>query len=140
MKTLAVIVAVLIGITGLYVANKVQTAGVGSVLEGGESQATSTAANAVYGAFTGDQLLKTGRGTLSAVIITGANTGVLNFYNATTSNVLLRTGNIASSTILLASFPASTVAGEYMLDAVFTTGLLLELETGLMPTTTIMYR
>jgi len=100
--------------------------------------ATSTASNGLYGAFTGDQLVKTGHGTLGSVVITGANTGIVNFYNATTSDATKRV--TASSTILIASFPASTVAGTYTFDASFTDGLLVELESGLIPTSTINYR
>lgn len=113
---------------------------IASVSQGSGYNATSTAGGAVYGAFTGDQLLKTGWGTLGSVVITGANTGIVNFYNATTSNVLARTKNIASSTILMASMPASLVAGTYVFDTVFTSGLLVELESGIMPTTTITWR
>lgn len=113
----------------------------GSIRVGDELFATSTAANAVYGAtITGDTLIKTGTGALGSVIITGANTGIINFYNATTSNVSARTGNTATSTILLASFPASAAAGTYTFDVVYTTGLLVELESGLMATSTITYR
>jgi hypothetical protein len=114
--------------------------GLGSVARSGEYHATSTGASNVYGAFTGDTLIQTGAGTLGSVVITGANTGVVNFYNATTSNVLARTGQRASSTLLMASIPASTVAGTYTFDVSYTDGLLLELESGLAPTTTITYR
>lgn len=112
-----------------------------SIRVGDEYMATSTAANAVYGAaITGDTLIKTGTGALGSVIITGANTGIINFYNATTSNVLARTGNPATSTILIASFPASAAAGTYTFDVTYTTGLLVELESGLMATSTITWR
>ena len=113
---------------------------VGSVSQGSEYVATSTAADNVYGAFTGDQLLKTGHGVFGSVVITGVNTGIVNFYNATTSDVTKRTGNIASSTILMASIPTNMATGTYTFDVVFTSGLLVELETGIMPTTTITYR
>lgn len=102
--------------------------------------ATSTAANSVYGGFTSGRVLKTGTGTFGSVVITGANTGIVNFYNATTSNVNQRTGQKASSTILMASIPASAAAGTYTIDGLFTDGLLVVLEGGNMPTTTITYR
>lgn len=112
-----------------------------SVAVTNEYMATSTAASSVYGAtVTGDSLIKTGTGSLGSVVITGANTGVINFYNATTSSVLKRTGQPATSTILLASFPASAAAGTYTFDIVYTTGLLVELESGTMATSTITYR
>lgn len=113
----------------------------GSIIQGFEYNSTSTAANSLYGAQTASEvLLKTGAGSLAQVTITGANTGVLNFYNATTSNVNLRTGNTPTSTILIASFPASAAAETYIFDAQFTTGLIYVLEDGNLPTTTIMWR
>lgn len=113
----------------------------GSVNQANEYLATSTAASTVYGAtITGDTLIKTGQGALGSVVITGANTGVINFYNATTTNVSARTGNTATSTILLASIPASAAAGTYTFDVFYTTGLYVDIESGNMPTTTITYR
>jgi hypothetical protein len=112
----------------------------GSVSVTDEYNATSTAASTVYGAFTTGRLIRTGTGSLGSVVITGANTGIINFYNATTSSVLLRTGQKASSTILMASVPASAAAGDYVFDSLYTDGLLVILEGGIMPTTTITYR
>ena len=92
----------------------------GSVNVTGEYYATSTAGGTVYGAtITGDNLIRTGQGTLGSVVITGANTGIVNIYNATTSNVTKRTGQPATSTILLASFPASVAAGTHTFGAGF---------------------
>ena len=113
----------------------------GSIRSGDEYVATSTASNAMYGStITGDKLIKTGYGSLGSVVITGAGTGIWNIYNATTSNVLNRTGQPATSTILLASFPASVAAGTYVFDVTYTTGLLVELESGIMATSTITYK
>ena len=112
----------------------------GSVSVTDEYIATSTATNSVYGAFTTGRLIKPGQGTLGSVVITGANTGIVNFYNATTSNVLKRTNNTPTSTILMASIPASAAAGTYTIDGLYTDGLLVVLESGNMPTTTITYR
>lgn len=113
----------------------------GSAMQGMEYQSTSTAASSVYGAQTASQvLLKTGQGSLAQVTITGSNTGIINFYNATTSSAALRTGQAASSTILIASFPASTAAGTYTFDASFVSGLLMTREGGNQPTSTIMWR
>lgn len=113
----------------------------GSVIQGNEYQSTSTAASTLFGAQNAQtSLLKTGQGSLAQVVITGANTGVLNFYNATTTDINKRTGNTATSSILIASFPASTVAGTYTFDAVFTTGLVYDVYSGNVPTTTIMWR
>lgn len=134
---LAVIVIAVIG-GGIFLGK--DNGAQGSVTQGNEYVATSTADSTIYGAFTGDQLLKTGHGSLGSVVITGANTGIVNFYNATTSSVLDRTGNKATSSILMVSMPASLVAGTYTFDVAFTDGLLVELESGLMPTTTVTFR
>lgn len=139
--TYSIIGILLVGTFIAYLMSMQPWGVVGSVVQGNEYQATSTAANALYGARTdAEGLLKTGYGSLAQVTITGANTGILNFYNATTSNVNLRTGNKATSTLLIASFPASAAAGTYTFDATVSTGLLYVLEGGLMPTTTIMWR
>ena len=140
-KNILAVALLLIAVTIATLALQAPREAYGSARPGDEYMATSTAASNVYGAtVTGDRLLKTGSGALGSVIITGANTGVVNFYNATTSSVLLRTGGAATSTILLASFPASAAAGTYTFDAEYTNGLLVELESGTMSTSTITYR
>ena len=109
--------------------------------EASDYQATSTAASTVYGVnLTTSGTIKSGFGSFGSVIITGANTGIVNFYNATTSDVNKRTGQVATSTILLASFPASTAAGTYVFDTQFTYGLYIDLISGAMPTTTVTFR
>lgn len=106
-----------------------------SVIEGQEYNATTT-----YGAHPqGERTLKTGAGSLGSVIITGDNTGLITFYNATTSDVNLRTGNTATSAITVADFPASSPEGTYTFDAVFTTGLLM-VTTGTPATSTVTWR
>ena len=113
----------------------------GSVSVTNEYQATTTAAGTAYGStITGDSLVKRGLGTFGSLVITGAATGVINFYDATTTNVNSRTGNKATSTIHIASIPASLAAGTYVFDHEFTDGLFLDLDSGTMPTTTITYR
>lgn len=135
-------VAILLAVIGIVsVVMQTPRDAYGSVSVSNEYVATSTASGTVYGAtITGDKLIKTGYGVLGSVIITGAGTGIWNIYNATTSNVLARTGSVATSTILLASFPASVAAGTYTFDVTYTTGLLVELESGVMSTSTITYR
>lgn len=110
------------------------------VTAGNEYEATSTAASTVYGAGAIDALLKTGQGSLGSVIVTGAATGAVNFYDATTTNVLKRTPGKATSTILLFSLPPSLAVGTYVVDTTFTDGLLLDLDNGTMPTTTVTWR
>lgn len=115
----------------------------GSVSVTDEYLATSTAANAVYGAtITGDTLVKTGAGVFGSYVITGANTGVVNVYNATTTVVGAggRAASKATSTILLASFPASIAAGTYTFDVAFTDGLYFDLVSGAVATGTLTYR
>lgn len=123
----------------VYFGSIAPTLTVGSVVQGNEYVATSTAANSVYGAsVTASKLLKTGQGSLGSVVVTGANTGIVNFYNATTTDVTQRI--TATSTILIASIPASLAAGTYVFDATFTDGLYIDLVGGNMPTTTVTYR
>lgn len=114
----------------------------GSVTVGNEYLATSTAASDVYGAFKTDALVKSGSGTFGSLVVTGANTGVLNIYDATTTVVGAggRAAAKATSTILIASIPASMAVGTYTFDVAFKDGLLFDLISGLMPTTTITYR
>ncbi len=83
--------------------------------------------------------MQSGPATLGSVVITGAAAGVINIYDATTSNVNLRTGNVPTSTILKATFPASAAAGTYTFDTTVTNGLYVSI-LGTMPTTTITYR
>ncbi len=111
-----------------------------SVAQGSDYNSTSTAASNVYGAQTLSTLLKTGYGSIGSIVITGANTGVINIYNATTTDITKRASTKATSTILIASIPASAAAGTYVLDVAFSDGLYINLATGNMPTSTITYR
>ncbi len=87
------------------------------------------------------RLIKTGVGTFGSVVITGAQVGTIDVYNATTSDVTQRTGQTATSSILLAQFPASAPAGTYTFDTVFTVGLLIVTSASpTAPTSTITYR
>lgn len=110
-----------------------------SIRSGDEYLATSTSATTVYGAFASSQVIVSGPAAFGSVIITGANTGTLNFYNATTSDVNKRTNNTATSTILIASFPASAAAGTYTFDVQVTDGLYIDI-LGLAATSTVTYR
>lgn len=115
----------------------------GSVAVSSEYTATSTAANTSEGAtVTTSRILKSGPGALGQVTITGANTGSMHFYNATTSATSGASGRapgIATSTILLASIPASAAAGTYTFDAQYNYGLYVVI-TGLAPTSTVTFR
>lgn len=106
----------------------------GSVPQTNEYSATTTDALSVA-----ERTLRKGYGSLAQVTITGDNTGLMTLYNATTSNVNLRTGQKATSTIIIADFPASAPEGTYTFDAVFTDGLLL-VTSGAAATSTVTWR
>jgi hypothetical protein len=107
----------------------------GSVPIGNEYHATTTST----GRFQNDILLSSGSGTLGSVVITGAGAGTIDLYDATTSNVSNRTGQPATSTILIASFPASAAAATYTFDEAYYNGLYVHI-VGTMPTSTITFR
>lgn len=138
-KNILAVAFLLIAVTLAMLVIQNPRGALGSVYIGNEYLATSTSATSVYGAFTASRVIVSGPSAFGSVIITGANTGTLNFYNATTSNVDLRTGNKATSTILIASFPASTAAGTYTFDVQVTDGLFIDI-LGLAATSTITYR
>jgi len=106
----------------------------GSVAQSSEYHATTTSYRAVP---TG--VVKTGSGVLGSVIITGAGAGMVEIYDATTTNSGLRAASMTTSSIYIASFPASTAAGTYTFDQVFYNGLIIITET-VRPTSTITYR
>lgn len=108
---------------------------VGSVNQANEYNSTSTS----YLSATLASVIVSGPGALGSVVITGANTGSIIFYDATTTNVNLRTNQAATNTIILGTIPASLAAGTYTFDTYFQNGLLAE-KTGLMPTSTITFR
>lgn len=105
-----------------------------SVSQGSEYQGTTTSA----GNFGPDTVLAANQ-AIGSVIITGSAAGTIDLYDATTSNVNLRTGNLSSSSILLASFPVSAAVGTYTFDRIVRFGLFVHI-TGTMPTTTITFR
>ena len=140
-RTILAFAALLMAAGFLAVVSQQPREAYGSARPGDEYTATTTAANTMCGAtITVDKLIKTGYGALGSVVITGANTGVFSFYDATTTNVNLRTGQKATSTILIASFPASVAAGTYVVDATYNDGLYLDYFSGSAATSTITYR
>lgn len=117
----------------------------GSVQATDEYFSTTTAANGNYGAISSvaysiRRNTLPVQGSLGSVVITGAGTGVMNFYDATTTSVLLRAANMPTSTILLASFPVSAAANTYTFDIIYRNGLTYDVTVGAVPTTTITYR
>lgn len=86
-------------------------------------------------------LLNAKAATLCSVIITKAGTATLDIYNATTTNVNLRTGQIATSSLLrLATFPASPTVGAYPYEVRANTGIIAVWGTGSVSSTTISTR
>lgn len=130
----AVTTAVVLMVVGIY-AMSGDHKPLGSVEVGSSYMATTTFAgnpNTV-------RTLKTGYGTVGSVVITGDNTGFITLYNATTSNINLRTGAAPTSSIIIADFPASSPEGTYTLDVDFSTGLLI-VTSGLPATSTVTWR
>jgi len=108
----------------------------GSVQQASEYQSTTT----IYQIPRTEWLIQSGDGALGSVVITAAGAG-FDIFNATTTDVNKRTGQKATSTIYLASFPDSVTAGTYIFDEIYTDGLLL-VKTGsiVQATSTITYR
>lgn len=111
----------------------------GSAFLGQDYQATSTRYFPAS-SLTNLRLIKDGSGTVARVTITGSNTGVIRLWNATTSNVNLRTGNPATSSLRFIELPTNLAVGTYDFDVEFNTGILYELVSGNAPTSTIIYR
>jgi hypothetical protein len=122
-------------LAGFLIGKSLLNPTVGSVTQGNEYYSTSTP----VGGYT-SALIKGGYGALGSVIVTTAGNQSYTLYNATTSNVTKRTGNKASSSIMLAQIPASLVAGTYTFDITFTDGLLIDVTAGTLGTSTISYR
>lgn len=111
----------------------------GSVDVASEYTATTTALSTIYGASTNaSRVIATSSLTLGSVVVTGATTGIWNIYDATTSDVTKR--KLATSSILVASFPASLAAGTYTFDVQLNDGLYVDVISGNVPTTTITWR
>ena len=78
-------------------------------------------------------------GTLGSVIVVGVGTGSLKLYDATTTNINLRSGNIATSTIHLFDLPVGYGTSTIPFNREFKRGLIVEYGTGA-ASTTITYR
>jgi hypothetical protein len=109
----------------------------GSVSVTDEYQATSTR-NAFDGTPNGGistgKVLCTGPCTLGSIVITGADVGVIEFYDATST-----AQHTDYATTTLVSISASTAAGTYTFDLQASRGLLYRV-VGTAPTTTITFR
>jgi len=108
----------------------------GSVERGNGYQATTT--NSISGQAL-ERTLKAYPGEFAQLTITGAAAGSINFYDATTSDATARDVSQATTSILIASFPASTAAGTYTFDMTFFRGLLM-IQEATAPTSTVTWR
>lgn len=113
----------------------------GSVSNYNEYTATSTVnifdgTSAICGG-NGGQIISQGQTTLGSVVITGANTGIINFYDGTTT-----AAHSMYATTSVASIPASLAAGTYTFDVVVTRGLHCHMvgAAGTAPTSTVTWR
>lgn len=79
-------------------------------------------------------------GVLGSVNLLNANTGTITIYDATTTNNSLRV-SAATTSLILAEFPASPTEGSYHFDIEFKRGLLVDYsDTNTAGTSTISYR
>lgn len=131
--TLFIIVALIVLGGMLYVqGTKIAN---GSVNDSSNAYQSTTTRTAVNGnPLTSPTTLTNGYGTLGSVVITGANTGIINIYDASTTV----NGGVYGTTTL-ATFPASTVAGTYVFDVAFKYGLLVEI-SGTVGSSTITWK
>lgn len=107
-----------------------------SIVTGESYNSTSTPFGAQLATTT---LIKKGSIQLGSVIITGVNTGVFYLYDATTSDITQRAASLASSSILVTSFPANAATGTYQYDVTLQYGLLYSGTTNV-ATSTITYK
>lgn len=114
------------------------TVSVGGVSRGEQYQATTT--DSTTWTLGTAKVVATGNGILGSVVVpvTSAVAG-LSFYDATTTDVLKRTGNTATTTILLAKFPVTTV-GTYVFDVGYKTALLVESTGTAIASSTVTYK
>lgn len=84
-------------------------------------------------------ILKPGGGVLGQVVVTGMNSGNIQLYDATTSDVNLRAATMSTTSLLIASIPAGAASSTYMYDITLKYGLLY-VGVGSVPTTSIMFR
>ena len=117
-----------------YLSNAVPVQG--SATFGNDYNATTTVRTTGVANLKNLQVLKLGYGSLGSVVITGAGTGTMYLYDATsTTNAI----NTEWATTTLAIIPASSVANTYVFDVSFSKGLLIEY-AGAIATSTITFR
>src|SRR3990167_2510987 len=117
----------------------------GSVMQFSEYQATSTRSTTGTNNIANFTILSsydvctlTCPGTVGSVVITGANTGIIRLWDATTTDVTKRAGATSSLTVI--EIPASAAAETQTFDVAYRYGILYELVSGTAPTSTITWR
>lgn len=133
----ALFIGFLVGLT--YFDNAKEA--LGNVDVGSELTATTTGNGAGYptavNTYTATTSPKTGM--IGTVIFTTPTTARMQIYDATTTNSALRTGAIASSSLLIVDFPAGTGTSTVELNAKFRYGMTV-VWVGTPSTSTITYR
>lgn len=129
-QSIIAIILLLVGGGGYYAIES----NLGSVATGQAYNATTTP---YLGAWT-DQLIRRGGGTLGSVVITKSGDLAFIIVDATTTPNSI--DNFSTSTKTLAAFPANTAVGTYVFDVTYTDGLVIEVQTGTLGTSTITFR
>lgn len=126
----------LVALVLVAVTSKKEEVALGSVADGQSYFSTTTAATP---AFTSPVTLKSGSGSLANVVLqASAAASSIQLIDATTSDVTKR-NNVATSSLILASWGNSPTIGTYTFDSTFSNGLLLTI-TGTPGTTTVTWR
>lgn len=135
-QTFLIVGAVIVLLLGFVWFLKVQqpNSSLGNVVVTGTCNGTTT--TAAIGRLA---VLATGSGNLCSVLLTGSAAQTLTLYDATTTNINLRTGRKATSSITLASFGISPTVGNYPFNVNFFDGLILD-TSGAYATATVTYR
>lgn len=134
MKTIITSFLVSIAVLALYAIIAPVNLPLGSVTVGNEYSYVTYGTDS-----TPSSVVKKAPGVLGSVIITGANTGYLTIYAATTTDATKRANVATTSLSVIAQLPSSTAAGTYTFDVSYPIGLM-PVWTGNPATSTITYR
>lgn len=127
---IGVLLAVVFGL-GLYIALPIDKP-VGSIETGQDYYATTT--------YNVGRLIKGSSGSLGSIVITKVGDANFQLLDATTTNVAARKGNKSTSSITLAAFPTNASTGTYQFDVSFNDGLLIDVISGTLGSSTITFR
>ena len=124
-----------------YLPQQIQN--LGSVAQSNEYYATTTQGGTLQElnltTTTGD-IYETKQGALGSVVITLAAANSIEIFDTTTTDRTKRAANLTTSSIRMASFPASVAAGTYTFDEVYRRGLIVVFSGSNPPTSTFTYR